>query len=93
LPGTLMEEIYGGRRWVREQFQCNYGLNPAYQERLFNGGLVLCGVDTAGEARLVALREYRFYAASLFLPQMSSQPAKPHPLITAFVAAAAGEAG
>ena len=88
-----MEEIYGDRRWVREQFQCNYGLNPAYQGRLFSGELELCGVDSAGEVRLVALRDHRFYAASLFLPQMSSQSGKPHPLITAFIAAAAGEAG
>ena len=93
LPGSLTEEIYGARGWVTEQFQCNYGLNPVYQERLFSGELELCGVDTAGEARLVALREHRFYVASLFLPQMRSQPAKPHPLITAFVAAAALEAG
>ena len=70
-----------------EKFQCSYGLNPTYQPRIFSRELELSGVDSAGEARLVSLRDHRFYAAALFLPQLNSQLGNPHPLIAAFLKA------
>jgi CTP synthase (UTP-ammonia lyase) len=37
----------------------------------------------------VELADHRFFVATLFQPQLSSSPEKPHPLLTAFVQAAA----
>jgi CTP synthase (UTP-ammonia lyase) len=42
-----------------------------------------------GEARAVELYAHPFFVATLFQPQLSSSPDKPHPLVTAFVKAAA----
>ena len=87
LPGTLAHRAYGTAA-ATEQFACNYGLNPAYQEHISQGGLKIAGRVEAGEVRLVELAAHRFFMATLFLPQLSSSPARPHPLIVAYLQAA-----
>lgn len=73
---------------VAEQYYCMFGLNPAYQGMLHEGGLRVVGVDQDGEARIVELPEHRFFLATLFLPQLASSREHPHPLITAYLRAA-----
>jgi CTP synthase (UTP-ammonia lyase) len=87
LPGTLAQRAYGTAA-ATEQFACNYGLNPAYEEHLSQGGLQVAGRDASGEVRIVELAAHRFFLATLFLPQLSSSPARPHPLIVAYLQAA-----
>ncbi len=87
MPGTLAQRAYG-KMTVTEQFACNYGLNPAYRERLNAGRLQVAGLDPAGEVRIVELGTHRFFLATLFLPQVSSGPGRPHPLIMAYLQAA-----
>ena len=87
LPGTLAHQAYGTAA-VTEQFACNYGLNPAYHEHISHGGLQVVGRDAAGEVRLVEFTAHRFFIATLFLPQLSSSAARPHPLIVAYLQAA-----
>jgi len=87
LPGTLAYQIFGVEETV-EEFRCNYGLNPEYQERLAVGNLRISGVDINGEARIVELPDHRFFVATLFLPQHSSRFDRPHPLISAYLQAA-----
>lgn len=87
LPGTLAYRAYGAAE-VTEQFACNYGLNPASREQISHGGLQVVGTDAAGEVRLVELTPHRFFLATLFLPQLSSSAARPHPLIVAYLKAA-----
>ena len=87
LPGTLAHRAYGTAA-AMEQFACNYGLNPAYQERISQGGLQVAGRDAAGEVRIVELAAHRFFLATLVLPQLSSSPTRPHPLIVAYLQAA-----
>jgi CTP synthase (UTP-ammonia lyase) len=86
-PGSLVASIYAEPA-VTEDFACNYGLNPAYQERLASGDLQPAGYDAEGDLRLVELRGHPFFVATLFLPQLRSWPGRPHPLIAAFLAAA-----
>ena len=73
---------------VTEQFHCNYGLNPQFHGRVDMGQLKITGVDLEGEARIVELSDRPFYVATLFLPQISSTPERPHPLIVAYLRAA-----
>ena len=87
LPETLAYRAYGTAE-VTEQFACNYGLNPVYHEHISHGGLQVTGRDAAGEVRLVELAAHRFFIATLFLPQLSSSAARPHPLIVAYLKAA-----
>ena len=43
----------------------------------------------AGEARAIELPGRRFFLATLFQPQLSSTPERPHPVIVAYLEAAA----
>lgn len=86
-PGSYAHQAYGLRE-VTEQFYCNYGLNPQFREKFSTGKLKITGVDVEEEARIVELSDHPFYVATLFLPQVSSTPDRPHPLIVAYLKAA-----
>jgi CTP synthase (UTP-ammonia lyase) len=87
VPGSLVHRAYG-REEVTEQFACSYGLNPQFRDKVQKGQLKITGVDLDGEVRIVELSDHRFYVATLFLPQISSEPESPHPLIVAYLRAA-----
>ena len=86
LPDSLAFRAYR-RLKSEEEFRCNYGLNPAYQDALSAHGLRISGVDSNGEARIIELPEHPFYLGTLFLPQLSSSLEQPHPLIEAYIRA------
>jgi CTP synthase (UTP-ammonia lyase) len=88
-PGSRVEAIYGCRS-AFEQYYCNFGLNPEYQQSLHDAGLCIVGRDANGEARILTLPTHRFFVATLFVPQLTSNPGHPHPMIRAFFKAAAG---
>jgi len=77
------------KKEVTEQFFCNFGLNPAFRNDVDKGRLKITGVDSEGEVRIVELSDHPFYVATLFLPQVASKPGSPHPLILAYLKAAA----
>ena len=56
---------------------------------LATGPLRITGADAEGEARVIELPGHPFFIGTLFVPQARSTPERPHPLVTAFVAAAA----
>ncbi len=87
-PGTRVAAACGATA-LSEPFQCSYQVNPAFQSALAGAGLQISGWSAEGEARAVELPALRFFIASLFLPQHNSTPERPHPLIGAFVRAAA----
>ena len=70
-----------------EDFACNYGMNPLYQDRLNSEDLCVSGLDEDGAIRIVELRSQPFFIATLFLPQLRSSAEKPHPLILAYLQA------
>jgi CTP synthase (UTP-ammonia lyase) len=87
LPGSLAHKIFQAEETV-EEFRCNYGLNPSYRDRISGRELKISGVDADGEVRIIELPGHRFYIATLFLPQLTSSPDRPHPLIVAYLMAA-----
>jgi CTP synthase (UTP-ammonia lyase) len=87
MAGSRAHQAYGQPE-VREQFSCNYGLNPKFRDKLGRGQLKITGIDLDGEVRIVELSNHPFYVATLFLPQISSRPGSPHPLIVAYLRAA-----
>ncbi len=72
---------------VEEAFNCNYELNPEYRPALERSGLRVTGASADGGARIVELPPHWFVGTG-FLPQLSSEPGKPHPLIVAYLRAA-----
>jgi CTP synthase (UTP-ammonia lyase) len=79
-------DAYGVSR-CEETFSCNYELNPEYSTVLERSGLVVSGVSSDGGARIIEVPPHWFVGTG-FLPQLSSEPGKPHPLIVAYLKAA-----
>jgi CTP synthase (UTP-ammonia lyase) len=92
VPGSLAAGAYG-TTGVEERYYCNFGLDPAHQALLDARGLRVAATDADGEARILELAGHPFFVATLFVPQTGSSPGRPHPLVTAFVRAAAVGAG
>jgi CTP synthase (UTP-ammonia lyase) len=86
VPDSMVARIYG-RPSVQEQYLCNFGVNPNYVETLDSGGLRVVGSDAEGAVRAVELTGHPFFVGTLFLPQHTSTPSNPHPLIAAFIKA------
>lgn len=90
-PNSLIGRILG-EPVITELYTCNYELNPDLQDQLVSKGLCIAGVDETGAVRAVELPDHRFFVATFFLPQHKSTAERPHPLITAFLQAAAEHA-
>ena len=85
-----LRSVYGGGE-VSERYYCHFGLNPAYRDELEAAGLRVAGVDASdGDVRIMRLAGHPFFVLTLFVPQSSSSLSDPHPLIVAFLRAAAG---
>jgi len=88
VPGTKIFQIYQ-RLETDEEYFCNFDVNPAYEAPLESAGVCIGARGPNGEVRGVELPSHRFFLATLFQPQRSSAPSKPHPLIASLVQAAA----
>ncbi len=87
--GSRLHDIFRGRP-TREGYRCSYGVNPAYRSRLEGAGLRFTGFDAGGEIRAFELPVHPFFIGTLFQPERSALTGTAHPLVDAFVRAAAG---
>jgi CTP synthase (UTP-ammonia lyase) len=87
-PGTVAASLYQSAASI-EPFYCTFGLNPAYRQPLERAGLRFSGFDDDGEPRILELPGHRFFLGTLFVPQAAPNPGRPHPVLTAFLAASA----
>jgi CTP synthase (UTP-ammonia lyase) len=86
--GSRAAAIYAAPSAV-EPFFCSFGLNPEYRAALEERGLAISGTGADGAARVFELPEHPFFVATLYVPQARYRPDDSHPLVTAFVTAAA----
>jgi len=70
-----------------ERYFCRFGLNPAYERRLVDHGLVISGRSSDGEARIGELVDHPFFVGTLFQPELASDATWVHPLIAGFAEA------
>jgi CTP synthase (UTP-ammonia lyase) len=83
-PDSQVARIYGATE-AREQYYCNFGVNPDCVLLLSRGPLRVVGSDAEGEVRVVELPGHPFFIGTLFVPQARSTRQQPHPLVTAFL--------
>lgn len=84
--GSPVAEIYGSTS-AREEYYCNFGVEPGKVGLLASSGLRISGSDREGEVRVIELPGHPFYLGTLFVPQTKSTQRQPDPLVTAFVQA------
>ncbi|MBX3182674.1 MAG: CTP synthase [Polyangiaceae bacterium] len=87
-PDTQAARAYGARE-ISERHRHRYEFNNDYRELLEEKGLVLSGLSPDGRlVELVELRDHPYFVGCQFHPEFKSRPMAPHPLFSAFVAAA-----
>jgi CTP synthase (UTP-ammonia lyase) len=79
-PESSMAKIYQSNE-VIERFNCSFGLSNEFGRKLLENGFDVQGIDEDGNPRILTLKANTFFVATLFQPQLSSSPGKPHPLI------------
>jgi len=87
-PGSYLQSFYS-QDVVSEEFLCNFEINPDYEWTAMEAGYAVVARGAQGEIRAIESPTHRFFIATLFQPQLSSKPDAPHPLVLAFVQAAA----
>jgi CTP synthase (UTP-ammonia lyase) len=87
-PGSYLQSFYM-QDTVTEEFFCNFEVNPDFEWAAMEAGFPVVARGPKGEIRAIESPTHRFFIATLFQPQLTSQPSKPHPVILAFVQAAA----
>ena len=86
-PGSRVAALYGALT-AKERYYCNFGINPDCVEVLMEGPMRFTGTDPDGELRVMELPDHPFFIGTLYVPQARSTAARPHPLVTGFLAAA-----
>jgi CTP synthase (UTP-ammonia lyase) len=82
--GSLVYSIFNTST-ITENYYCNFGLNPEYQEQIHQAGFSMVASDKHKEARIVELKGHPFFIGTLFVPQANSSFEKPHPIVTALL--------
>lgn len=89
-PGSYLQSFYGKKtEVVSEEYFCNFEVNPEYEWCAMEAGFPVVARGMNGEIRALESPTHRFFIATLFQPQLSSTEKKPHPVVLAFVQAAA----
>ncbi|HZP62256.1 MAG TPA: hypothetical protein VFB28_02485 [Terriglobales bacterium] len=86
-PGSYLQSFYR-QDTVTEEFFCNFEVNKEYEWAAIEAGFPVVARGPKGEIRAIESPTHRFFVATLFQPQLSSKPNKPHPLVLAFLQAA-----
>jgi CTP synthase (UTP-ammonia lyase) len=87
-PGSYLHSFYK-KDVVAEEFFCNYEVNPEFEWAIAEAGFPVVARGAQQEVRAIESPTHRFFVATLFQPQLSSKPGKPHPIIVEFLRAAA----
>jgi CTP synthase (UTP-ammonia lyase) len=78
-----------GTSCPKERYYCRFGLHPDWRLPLEQAGLAVAGVDAEDDdVRIMRLVGHPYFVLTLFVPQTSSSPEHPHPLIVGLLKAA-----
>jgi CTP synthase len=87
-PGSVAHRAYGTLE-ISERHRHRYEFNREYEETLTAHGLKLSGTTPDGTyVEIVEIEDHPWFLGCQFHPEFKSKPLQPHPLFTAFIAAA-----
>ena len=86
IEGTRLARAYG-RLDAAEEYQCRFGVNPAFRAQLVTGAMCESAFDADGDLRAVELVHHPFFVCTLFQPERAALHGKTAPLVVAFLEA------
>ena len=91
--GSLVQQVYGGAKEIRERHRHRFEVNVTYRERLEGVGLRFCGMSPDGSLpEIVEVPDHPWFIGVQFHPELKSKPFEPHPLFRGFIGAAVQQA-
>jgi CTP synthase len=85
--GSHARRIYGAAE-ISERHRHRFEVNPAYHQRLRDGGMKISGMSPDGIlAEVVELEEHPWFVGCQFHPEFKSRPLEPHPLFSSYIKA------
>src|SRR5256886_5783400 len=89
-PGSYLQSFYGkDKETATEEFFCNFEINPEFEWCTMEAGFPVVARGAQGEIRAIESPTHRLFLATPFPPQLPSTEKKPHPIVLAFLQAAA----
>ena len=85
-PKTLLSEIYGNVKSVKERHRHRYEANPKYKEPFEKAGLVVSG-ESDGLIEAVELKGHPWFVGVQCHPEFTSRLTRPNPVILSFIKA------
>lgn len=85
-PGSRLARLYGALQAV-ERTTCSYGLALEMQHIASEHGMRPVAIDDTGEVRAVERTDHPFFLATLYQPQLRSEPRRPHPIFVGLLRA------
>lgn len=88
LEGSRAKTIYGSDT-IFERHRHRYEVNMKYKKTLEDSGLLFSGISPDGLLpEIVEIKNHAWFVGVQFHPELKSRPFEPHPLFSAFIAAA-----
>ncbi|WP_459899421.1 CTP synthase [Campylobacter concisus] len=85
-PKTLLSEIYGNAKSVKERHRHRYEANPKYKETFEKAGLVVSG-ESDGLIEAIELKDHPWFIGVQCHPEFTSRLTRPNPVILGFIKA------
>lgn len=92
---SLLSFLFDNHKTIRERFRHRYEVNPAYVERLSQGGLKFSGRHPKHQImQVIELPQdvHPYFIAGQFHPELTSRPLNPQPMFMGLIAAAIARA-
>ena len=85
-PKTLLSEIYGNAKSVKERHRHRYEANPKYKDTFEKAGLVVSG-ESDGLIEAIELKDHPWFIGVQCHPEFTSRLTRPNPVILGFIKA------
>ena len=85
-PKTLLSEIYGNAKSVKERHRHRYEANPKYKELFEKAGLIVSG-ESDGLVEAIELKGHPWFVGVQCHPEFTSRLTRPNPVILGFIKA------
>lgn len=90
-PGTRAAQLYAPKNIIHERHRHRYEVNANYVKQLEAAGLMIAARTEDGQlVEIIELSSHPWFVACQFHPEFGSTPQRGHPLLSAYIKAAAG---
>jgi len=80
---SLLREIYGGKKRIKERHRHRYEANPAYRKEFERAGMIVSG-ESNGLIEVVEIKDHPFFLGVQFHPEFTSRLTNPNRTLLSF---------